>query len=403
MRVLLAHPGTQHARRLAGELQRLGLLGEFWTGLALAEGGAAARLARLLAGVPRLQALGNRVVPGVPGARLRRVPWNEVIALARLDRGADSLRTLHERNRRFQEAIPQRSLERSDAVVGFDTSAWDLGRRARDLGRAFYLDRTIAHPAAYARIQQQLHRDFPAWCAPATPRPDWLARAEQDEHELARRIVVGGRFAQSTLLEHGIPAERIRVNPYGVDWEAFAAAPRPSAPRPLRFLFLGSHLARKGLPVLLAAWQALGASRRESELWLAGHCHPQVRPLIPDLPGLKLLGPRPHAEVPALFAQVDVFVLPSYFEGFGLVLLEALAAGVPFIATPHTGAVDFPEDPALGRIVPAGSVEALVAALRAFIESPPNIAGVRAAATPLAARFSWRAYGDRWAGILRES
>lgn len=402
MRVLLAHPGTQHARRLASELERLGLLGEFWTGLAMAESGAAARLARLFAGMPRLKGLGNRIVPGVPAVRLRRQAWNEIVALARLDRGADSLRTLHGRNERFQRSIPTASLSACDAVIGFDTSSWELAERSRSLGRPFYLDRTIAHSAAYARIQAQLHRDFPDWCPAPSLRPDWLARAEEMEHALARRIVVGGRFARTTLLEHGVPLDRIRVNPYGVDWEAFAAAPRAAGPRPLRFLFLGSHLARKGLPLLLAAWRALGASRGNAELWLAGHCSAEARRLIPDLPGLKLKGLVPHHDVPSLLAEADVFLLPSYFEGFGLVLLEALAAGLPFIATPHTGAADLPDDPRLGQIIPVGSLDALVAALRAAISTPPSPAAVRAAAAPLAATFSWRQYGERWAQMLRE-
>ena len=133
-------------------------------------------------------------------------------------------------------------------------------------------------------------------------------------------------------MAEGIAADKVSVNPYGVDWARLgAAAPTERAGRPLRFLFLGSHLARKGLPVLIEAWRALGARRGDAELWLAGHCGARERALIPDLPGLKVCGLVPHADVPALLAQIDVFVLPSFFEGFGLVLLEALAALVLLI------------------------------------------------------------------------
>jgi starch synthase len=401
MKVLLAHPGTQHARRLAAELERLGLLREFWTGLAVAEGTAAAKLARLFAGAPRLQGLRNRIVAGVPAARLRRVTWNEVLALARLDRGADSLRTLHERNLRFQRAIPSAAVAASDALIGFDTSSWDLAARAQQLDRPFYLDRTIAHPAAYARIQEQLRQAYPAWCPTPAPRPGWLVHAEAEEHRLARRIVVGGNFPRATLLEQGVPADRICVNPYGVNWTDFGQGVRRVEPRPLRFLFLGAHLARKGLPVLVEAWHAFAPHRGGAELWLAGHCPPAARRLIPDLPGLHLLGARPHEEVPALFAQSDVFVLPSYFEGFSLALLEAVASGLPYIATAHAGAGDLPPDPLLGRQVPVGSVDALVAALEHYRDDPPDAAKVRAAAAHLSEQFSWSAYGDRWAAILK--
>jgi len=402
MRVLLAHPGIQHALRLARELERTGLLGEFWTGLALAEHGLAAGLVTRLRRLPRVKGLSNRIVRGVPAEKLYRVPGNEIRALLRLRRGGDALRILHERNARFQDSIPGDRLDSHDAVIAFDTSAWRLAARTHALAKPFYLDRTIAHPAAFARIEADLHRRYPDWCPAPEPRPDYLVAAEAEEHRLAQRIVVGGSFARDTLVAAGIPANKVLVNPYGVDWARFAASPASGrAGRPFRFLFLGSHLARKGLPVLLDAWRALGPRRGDAELWLAGHCGERERALIPELPGLKLLGLVPHADVPALLGQADVFVLPSFFEGFGLVLLEALAAGVPFISTPHTGAVDLPTDPVLGRLVPAGSTDALVAAFEQALANPPDRAAVRSAVKAIEPQFSWEAYGDRWAALLR--
>lgn len=404
MRVLLAHPGIQHALRLARELERTGRLGEFWTGLALAEDGWAAQVVTRLRRLPRMKGLSNRIVRGVPPAKLHCLPGNEIRALMKLSRGGDGLRILHERNERFQDAIPAARLAASDAVIGFDTSAWRLAERIRAPGKPLYLDRTIAHPAAFARIEQDLHRRYPDWCPRPDPRPDYLVAAEAAEHSLAHRIVVGGSFARDTLVAEGIPADKVVVNPYGVDWAKFAGAPASDrSRRPFRFLFLGSHLARKGLPVLLDAWRALGDRRGDAELWLAGHCGERERALIPDLPGLKVRGLVPHADVPALLGEIDVFVLPSFFEGFGLVLLEALAAGVPYLSTAHTGAVDLPANPALGRIVPVGSVEALRAALEQSLAQPPDRAAVRAAVRLLEPDFSWTAYGDRWAALLRSS
>lgn len=271
------------------------------------------------------------------------------------------------------------------------------------LSRPFYLDRTIAHPAALTRIETELHRRYPDWCPAPVPRPDYLAAAEATEHRLARRIVVGGSFARDTLVAEGIPADRIVVNPYGVDWAAFGAAEPADESRPRRFLFLGSHLARKGLPVLLDAWRALAPTRGDSELWLAGPCGERERRLITEQPGLRVLGQVPHADVPGLLARTDVLVLPSFIEGFGLVILEALAAGLPCIATPHTGAADLPQGGAFGRTVPVGSVEALRDALEHYVQNPPDRAAVRAACTFLRDEFSWTAYGDRWARLLRDS
>ncbi len=402
MQVLVAHPGTQHASRLARELAARGLLGEFWTGLALVEDGIAARMASRLRFLPPFRGLSNRILRGVPASRVHRLPANEVRALLALRRGTDKLPVLHDRNQRFQALIPDASIQRCDTMIGFDTSSWLLARRAHMAGKPFYLDRTIGHPATLLRIEEEIHRRYPEWCDAPQARPAYLEEAEATEHHLAHRIVVGSSFAKSTLVAAGVAANKVVVNPYGVDWARFRTEGAAAPERPRRFLFLGSHLARKGLPVLLDAWRKLGRDRRDAELWLAGPCAPARRRLIPELPGLRVLGPIAHRDVPALLAQADVLVLPSWLEGFSLVVLEALAAGLPFIATPNTGVQDLPDPEAVGRIVPVGSIEGLVAAISHYIANPPDRAAVQGACASWRERFTWSAYGDRWVQLLGE-
>jgi glycosyltransferase involved in cell wall biosynthesis len=400
MKVLLAHPGTQHAPRLAAELDRLGLLDAFWTGVGAVAGTPRAALFRTLRGLPALGGLSTRIVSGFPARKLRTLPGVEFSALWRMKRGGDGEVVFHERNERFQNAIPESALAATDAVIGFDTSAWRLAERCQVLGRRFFLDRSIAHPAAFPPLQARLARLYPTWADAALVRPAFVAAAEETEHRLAERIVVGCEFARQSLVDHGVPSPRVVVNPYGVDWETLAAVPAPPrTDRPLRFLYLGSVIARKGVPVLLEAWRQLAP--RDAELWIAGGVGPRERALIPDLPGLRLLGRVPRAEVPALFAACDVFVLPSLFEGFGLVILEALAAGLPVIATPHTGAVEAVRSSALGRLVPVLDADALTEALRHYLQQPPDRPAVLAAAAAIRAEFTWQAYGDRWEKILR--
>lgn len=401
MRTLLAHPGTQHARRLAWELEKRHLLDSFWTGFALAEDGALGRsVSRWRTSWPFKQ-LHNRVVPGVPSTRLRCVPWNEFYALARLRLGADSVATLHARNASFQRAIPAAAFERSQAVIGFDTSSWILAERAARHHRPFFLDRTIGHPQALPRIMASVARRYPQWIQEDPIRSPEVEAAEQREHELAHRIVVGSPFVAETLRLAGVASAKIVVNPYGVDWPQFAA-PSPTATdaRPLRFLFAGSLTARKGLPILLEAWQALRPAN--AELWLAGWAGDRERALIPDLPGLRLLGQLPHREMAAVYAQCDVFVLPTLFEGFSLVVLEALAAGLPVITTANSGAGDILTQAERGRLIEPGSSEALIAAMGHYLGSPPSRAAVQAATAPLQSTLNWHAYGDRWAALLNE-
>jgi len=398
VRVLLAHPGTQHSHHLARQLERHQMLECFWTGLGFAENSTGAVIARLMRSLPGMRGLGSRVVHGVPRARIRTTPFIEFRALRQLRGGGDPVGVLHERNATFQAAIPDLAIRNGDAVIGFDTSSWSLAGRCAKQGKPFYLDRTIAHPAVLERLMTELALKYPEWTGPIVPRLAEVVEAETIEHSLARQIVVGGSFARETLVAQGIAPERITVNPYGVDWSRFSAIEASQEVRPFRFLYVGSVIARKGIPVLLDAWRALAP--RDAELWIAGSIGARERGLIPELPGLRLLGQIAHSEMASVYANCDVFVLPSLFEGFGLVILEALASGLPVVSTPHTGAVEAVTEDILGRLVPVASVDALIEAMRHYLSSPPNRPVVADAASGLRERFSWRAYGDRWKELL---
>ena len=399
---LVAHPGTQHAPKLARELERLGLLSSYWTGLAWPAESMGGRMLSHLRHWPGGRGLANRILSGIPARRLQTLTGNELRALWRLKRGADSLRVLQNRNENFQRDIPDSALRECSQLIGFDTSSWILAERAASLGLRFWLERTIAHPATGAAQLRTLRQDFPAWAGPDKPRDPALVQAETREHDLAHRIVVGSSFARDSLLAAGLPPHRIRVNPYGVDWERFSQVPRPPrTDRVVRFLYVGSLLGRKGLPYLLSAWSRLG--RVPAELWLAGGASPTEAALLPKLPGLRWLGQVPHREMPALFARADVFVLPSLYEGFSLAVLEALAAGLPIIATPNTGAGEALQHPELGELIPAASTDALEAALRRYLETPPDHGRIRQCSEPLARQFSWQAYGERWSAWLTET
>ena len=104
--------------------------------------------------------------------------------------------------------------------------------------------------------------------------------------------------------------------------------------------------------------------------------------------------------LPALLSQCDVLVFPSYFEGLAQVQLEALAAGLPIIATDASGATDLIADSREGYIIPVGDAEALREAMLNFINSPADLAVMSPAARSCAERYSWEAYGDRWIDLL---
>ncbi len=396
-KVLLVHPGTQHAPRLAAELYRRGLLGEFWSGFSCGEDVA---WLRVLPERWRLR-LGGRICRGVPDRMIRCRPLLEWAALRAMRKGRRGEDAFYDRNRRFQECIPQSALARTGAVAGFDTSSWILVQRCQRAGIPFVLEQTVAHPAPKQRVLAEASRQFPEWAEKDPQRPPRMLEAERIEHMLADRILVGSGYCRDSLMEEGVEPEKIVVNPYGIENTSAAEgswAARDCFNRPLRFVFLGFLSLRKGVPLLLEAWQKAGL--RDAELVLAGGVRDEHRKLLPQTGNVRYAGFVPRSNVPRFLAEHDVYVLPSYSEGFPISMLEALSAGLPVITT-EVGA-DAVDGGKNGFVVPLGDVDVLVERLRWFSANRDKIGAMSEAAIAKAQEFTWERYGERWEAMLQE-
>ena len=268
--------------------------------------------------------------------------------------GIDEQKVMHQRNDRFQRSIPDEALKEAGAVISFDTASWVLAERCRQFARPFILDQTIGHPDAKQAAHDRMRGFFPEWEEGSEVRRPEVRKAEEEEQQKATVIVTASSFTKTTLVDQNVPGHKIHVVPYGVDTTRFVPR-RTKSDRPLRFVFVGLITARKGLPLLLQAWRELSSTR--AELWLVGAASSQARALIPKLPGLSYLGYATHVE--KLLTECDVFVFPSFFEGFGLVILEAMACGLPVITTTATAGPDLITEGHDGFVINPGDVDAL--------------------------------------------
>ncbi len=372
----MAHPGIQHAPRLAEALEREGVLSRFWTGWAQA--GAAP---------------GRRTV-AIPAGKLRTRPWVEAAALVLHRAGLHPEKVWHWRNAIFQQLIPEAEIRNADVVVGFDTAGWILARRAKRAGKRFILEQSIAHPAARAGELRKIGCGVEVWPEAFRPRPGLVVEAEREEHDLADRVVAASSFTRRTLVEHGVAEEKIRVLPYGVGQEFLDAGQTRNervAGRKMRFLFLGHLSARKGLRQLLEAWRGIEGG----ELVLMGGGDPGPWRQIAG-ENVIFSGGGNRDRVLEEMKRADVFVFPSMFEGFGLVLLEAMAVGLPVITTQNTGGPDVIEEGKEGFIVSAGSVEALRERMKWTIKNRERATEMGRKAHERVGEFTWKTYGERY-------
>ena len=232
--------------------------------------------------------------------------------------------------------------------------------------------------------------------APAL-RPVW--------RRLAERVAVSRAAAQFVEARMG---DGVRIVPNGVDVAAFTdAAPATGLPAGRRILWAGRLDRQKGFPVAVEAFELLAAERKDVVLVVAGDG--ADRGAVDRLPpGVRervvLLGAVPHHRLPPYHAASDAFVSPALGqESFGLVLVEAMAAGLPVVATAIAGYDEVVRDGVDGLLVPPGDAGALAGALGRVLEDPTLAAQLAEAGRARAREFDWEVVVDRLEGIYRDA
>jgi glycosyltransferase involved in cell wall biosynthesis len=166
----------------------------------------------------------------------------------------------------------------------------------------------------------------------------------------------------------------------------------------LKLLFVGSLSQRKGVANLFAAVAALG---RHVQLTVVGH---KVSDNCPALDAALAkhhwIPSLPHAEILKLMQVHDVLAFPSLFEGFGLVITEAMSQGTPVITTDRTAGPDLIKHDRNGWLVEAGSTEALKIAIEKLVSHPKLIAQAGKAAMETARHRPWEVYGRELAEAI---
>ncbi len=216
-----------------------------------------------------------------------------------------------------------------------------------------------------------------------------------------------------------IPRPQTIVIANGVDLELFGPQNRAHAKVPIGGLkvgFAGQWTERKGIKQLLEAWRVLKPSLPDCELDIAGGPHvwrtvspardgEQLAERVRQMQSDHLLhctGPLPRKEMPNFWNSVDVAVVPSLYEPFGLVAVEALACGVPVIAAATGGLKEIVLDGECGLLVPPGDPVALVRALRLLLTDDQLRLRLAAGACPRAKKFSLQDRSRHLLALVRE-
>jgi glycosyltransferase involved in cell wall biosynthesis len=404
--VIVAHLCARQHYAVPIAFEQAGMLKHFYTDLWVGKG--------LLSRAVRAAA---RVFPSAglkkwAGRYDARLPSDKVTAFTSLGlnyaRWLRAARTPTERTetylwagQMFGRLVTRRGLDGASAVYGVYGGARIIFEAAKRQGLRTILDQ-MSCPQLYRRLEAEERERWPGW--EVESEPDALAERavewENAELALADVVLCPSGFVVSYVRSLGVPNEKIRLVPYGIPIERFAVERTPyRGDRPLRLLFVGGVSLMKGVPYLLEALRLLNSDRVEARL--VGPVVIREAALAPYRRHCEIVGPVPRSEILRHYAWADVFVFPSICDSFGVVMIEALAAGLPAICTPNTGAIV--RDGQDGFVVPLRDPQALAAAIGRLLESPDFVAAQSARAVGHAAEFSEKQYGQRLTGVLMVS
>src|SRR2546428_2177874 len=223
---------------------------------------------------------------------------------------------------------------------------------------------------------------------------------QKEERRLADLIVGASSFVIESLREYHVPEAKQRLVPYGIPLERFSPRQRgkPQPSGKLHILFAGGVNLRKGAQYLLEALRLIDSSRIDAKF--AGTVSLDPARLKPYRRMATFLGAVPRNKMMELYDWADLFVLPSICEGSALVTYEALASGIPVIATPNTGA--WVRDGVDGVIVPVRDVNALAATIERFCKDEELLKFCSHHALEGRGRLGLDAYESRLVRIIME-
>jgi glycosyltransferase involved in cell wall biosynthesis len=307
---------------------------------------------------------------------------------------------LHARTRASMRAAA-RHLQDQRAVVASWGCAEPVFRKAKARGALCVLNYPLAHHRFTRRYLLDEAARQPAFADTLNSHdhPVWYERQLDAEIELADRILVGSSFVRDSFVAEGVPTEKLVVIPYGADTRLFEPIEHqePSS-EGLRLLFVGQIGQRKGISYLLDA--ARQAAAQGDTLTLVGQIQGSGQALMPYRDHFCHIPHVPRAELREIYRRADVFVFPTLVEGMGIVVLEAMASGLPVITTPN-GPGDIVRDGVDGFLVPPRDDKAIVDRLEQLRANPGLRAEMGRNARQRAQEYTWSAYRQTAVDLLR--
>lgn len=292
------------------------------------------------------------------------------------------------RNHWFQKRVIQlletitANLNTRPILFAYSYAALELFRYAKTQGWYTILGQ-IDPGIIEEKLVEQEHSRYPHYQSTWQPAPSHYWNNWQAECVLADRIIVNSPWSSQALQQAGIPADKMNIIPLAYNPPKIASTFGRTYPlafcreRPLRVLFLGQVILRKGIHAILEAAEHL--HHEPIQFWFVGSLG---IPQSTQKHGLiRWIGAIPRRQTTQYYQLADVFLFPTLSDGFGLVQLEAQAWKLPIIASRFCGQVV--KDRVNGLILPEVTGDAIAQALKFCLNNPGQLQAFAEAATDM--------------------
>ncbi|MBK1441657.1 glycosyltransferase family 4 protein [Parapedobacter sp. ISTM3] len=288
------------------------------------------------------------------------------------------------------------------AVYSYEDGALYTFRQALNLNLVRLYDLPIGYWRAMRQLLGAERECRPDWATTLKGFKDSEAKLQRKDEELrlAQHIFVASSFTKKTLELYPGTLAPIHVIPYAFPEVAIGKTYSSASRAKLRLLFVGGLSQRKGIANVLEAVEGLG---NHVELTIVGR--KAVEGCIPLDAGLRKhrwIPTLSHQDILKLMREQDVLLFPSLFEGFGLVITEAMSQGTPVITTDRTAGPDLIVHDENGWLVQAGNTDGLKRQIEALLSKPALIKANGLAAIETAKKRPWEKYGTELALKIKE-
>lgn len=385
--------GNQNSRHALYGLQIYNLLHSFHTSIACFKGSILYNLSK----IPILKSLNRREFDKIVRKNTYTYPLYE--SLRMINRHLKYFfkvtpdDVFHYIDKKVASYITLHSNEIS-AVYSTDEGAFYSFTEAKKLNIKCIFDLPIIHWRTYQRLLETEKIKNPKWSSILgiyNDSKEKLARKDQ-ELLLADKIYVASNFTKQSILAdfpYKLNAD-IEVIPYGFPEVNKNREYIPTENRKLNFLYVGRLTQSKGLSYL---FESLSPFNNEIELTLVGYGDIEnCKALKEQIQKYKHIPYLTHDKVLSLMAKSDVFIFPSLFEGFGMVITEAMSQGTPVLTTTRTCGLDFIIDGINGWLVEPSNSEQLILKIRNILDNKDKLPEISSNAMKTASQRPWSVY-----------